>query len=88
MRYLLGGIEKNLILRKPRSGCLEGRAMLVPAAYRKLHKLSGVASLDQLVGELRQRPRHLNTQCRRSFLVNYQDRDRLLDRQVSRLCTA
>jgi hypothetical protein len=26
MRYLLDGIKKNLILRKPRSGCLEGCA--------------------------------------------------------------
>jgi hypothetical protein len=39
MRYLVDGIMKNLILRKPRSGCLEGRTMLVPAAYRKLHRL-------------------------------------------------
>jgi len=39
MRYLLDGIKKNLILRKPRRGCLEGRTMLVPAAHRKIHKL-------------------------------------------------
>ena len=32
MRYLLDGIKKNLILRKPRSGCLEGRADEVDAA--------------------------------------------------------
>jgi hypothetical protein len=38
-RYLLDGIKKNLILRKPRSGCLEGRTMLVPAAHRKVRKL-------------------------------------------------
>jgi hypothetical protein len=25
MRFFIDGIEKNLILRKPRSGCLEGR---------------------------------------------------------------
>jgi hypothetical protein len=38
MRYFLDGIMKNLILRKPRSGCLEGRTVLVPAANIKLHK--------------------------------------------------
>jgi len=31
MRYLLDGIKKNLILRKPRSGCLEGRADAGPS---------------------------------------------------------
>jgi hypothetical protein len=31
MRYFLDSIEKNLILRRPRSGCLEGRAVLVSA---------------------------------------------------------
>src|SRR5439155_16875567 len=35
MRYLLDGIKKYLILRKPLSGCLEGRTMLVPAAPPK-----------------------------------------------------
>jgi hypothetical protein len=39
MRYLLDGIRKNLILRKPRSGCLEGRTMLLPLTHQKLHKL-------------------------------------------------
>jgi hypothetical protein len=32
MRYLLDCIEKALILRKPLSGCLEGRTVRVPAA--------------------------------------------------------
>jgi hypothetical protein len=45
MRYLLDGIKKNLILRKPRSGCLEGRTMLVPAPHRKAHELCGGPSL-------------------------------------------
>src|SRR5207248_1614332 len=35
MRYSVDGIEKNLILRKPRSGCLEGRTLLVPATYQR-----------------------------------------------------
>jgi len=39
MRYFLDGIKKNLTLRKPRSGCLEGRTLLVPAAHRKIDKL-------------------------------------------------
>jgi hypothetical protein len=39
MRYFLDGIMKNLILRKPRSGCLEGRTGLVPAARLKIRKL-------------------------------------------------
>jgi hypothetical protein len=39
MRYFLDRIKKNLILRKPRSGCLEGRTLLVPAAQRKIQKL-------------------------------------------------
>jgi len=51
MRYLLDGIKKNLILRKPPPGprgarpedrlrgCLEGRTMLGPAAHRTIHKL-------------------------------------------------
>jgi len=39
MRYLVDGIMKNLILRKPPSGCLEGRTGLVPAAHRKIHRL-------------------------------------------------
>jgi len=39
MRYLVDGIMKNLILRKPRSGCLEGRTMLVSAAHRRLNRL-------------------------------------------------
>jgi hypothetical protein len=39
MRYFLDGIKKNLILRKPRSGCLEGRTVLIPGAHRKMHKL-------------------------------------------------
>jgi len=39
MRYFLDGIKKNLILRKLRSGCLEGRTVLVPAAHRKIHEL-------------------------------------------------
>jgi hypothetical protein len=39
MRYFLDDIKKNLILRKPRSGCLEGRTLLVPAVHRKIHKL-------------------------------------------------
>jgi len=29
MRYLLDGIKKNLILRKPRSGCLEDTLLRV-----------------------------------------------------------
>jgi hypothetical protein len=33
MRYTFDGIKKTLlILRKPRSGCLEGRTVLIPAA--------------------------------------------------------
>jgi hypothetical protein len=28
------GIKKNLILKKPRSGCLEGRTVLIPAAHQ------------------------------------------------------
>jgi len=42
MRYFpegIEGIKENLILRKPRSGCLEGRTSLVPAAHRKIHRL-------------------------------------------------
>jgi hypothetical protein len=39
MRYFLDGTKKNLILRKPRSGCLEGRTGLIPAARLKIHKL-------------------------------------------------
>jgi hypothetical protein len=39
MRHALDGIKKYLILRKPLSGCLEGRTMVVPAAHRKVHKL-------------------------------------------------
>src|SRR5437763_7359431 len=35
IRYCFDGIEKNLILRKPRRGCLEGRTALVPAAYQR-----------------------------------------------------
>jgi hypothetical protein len=38
MRYFLDGIMKNLILRKPRSGCLEGRTVLVPATHGKIHE--------------------------------------------------
>jgi hypothetical protein len=34
MRYFVDGIKKNLILRKPRSGCLEGRTVLIPAAHQ------------------------------------------------------
>jgi hypothetical protein len=44
MRYFLDDIKKNLILRKPRSGCLEGRTVLIPAAYRKIHELRAVQS--------------------------------------------
>jgi hypothetical protein len=32
-------LRKNVILRKPRSGCLEGSTVLVPAADRKIYKL-------------------------------------------------
>jgi hypothetical protein len=39
MRYFLDGIKENLILRKPRSGCLEGRRVLIPAANQKIHTL-------------------------------------------------
>ena len=35
MRYFLDGIKKNLILRKPRSGCLEGRADAGPSGPPK-----------------------------------------------------
>src|SRR5438105_11553336 len=35
MRYCFDCIKKNLILRKPRSGCLEGRTVLVPVAYQR-----------------------------------------------------
>src|SRR5216683_4767990 len=34
MRYFLDGIKKNLILRKPQSGCLEGRTMLIQPTGR------------------------------------------------------
>jgi hypothetical protein len=30
MRAFFDGIKKSLILRKPRSGCLEGRTVLIP----------------------------------------------------------
>jgi len=39
MRYFLEGIKKNLILRKPPSGCLEGRTVPVPASHLKIHNL-------------------------------------------------
>jgi len=39
MRYVFDGIKKNLVLRKPRSGCLEGRRVLIPAAWRRSHEL-------------------------------------------------
>src|SRR5438067_1454093 len=35
MSDCVDGIEKDLILRKPRSGCLEGRIALVPAACQR-----------------------------------------------------
>jgi hypothetical protein len=39
MRYPVDGIEKNLVVRKPLSGCLEGREEPVPAARGKIHRL-------------------------------------------------
>jgi hypothetical protein len=40
MRYFVDGIKKNLILRKPPGGSLEGRTALVPGSRRKIHTLS------------------------------------------------
>jgi hypothetical protein len=39
MRRFFDGIKKDLILRKPRSGCLEGCTAPVPAAGRNIRTL-------------------------------------------------
>jgi hypothetical protein len=36
---LLVALRKTLILRKPLSGCLEGRTALIPAAQRNIQEL-------------------------------------------------
>jgi hypothetical protein len=39
MRYFPDGIKKNVILRKPRSGCLEGPTVLIPSIRGKIQEL-------------------------------------------------
>src|SRR6267378_3859845 len=56
-------VRNVLILRKPRSGCLEGRTMLVPGAHRKPHKLCG-AGRDRRSGSPSTERRQMKTSRR------------------------
>jgi hypothetical protein len=39
MTYVVDGIQNFLILRKPQSGCLEGRTALIQPVFQCLHTL-------------------------------------------------